>query len=171
MEIALLHKDCLRIKGKHATFVVDPTKSDKSAYNATIVLAESRESLYIAPDVVVIEGPGEYEVAGVKMSAVRDGEAVIYSMVVDGVEVVMGAISSFEKMKNKFKEQSVVVAYADAAINASFVPSIATNVIIFYGDQAQALASSLGKADVVPMAKYLATHDKLPQQLETVVLG
>ncbi len=172
MEIALLYKNCLRIKGKRATFVVDPSKpAGKQDYNAIIVMAQSREGLYIQPDTVVIDGPGEYEISGVKMSAIldRDG-AHVYNLIVDGVEILLGKISTLEKMQNKLKEQSVVIVCGDAAINASFVTSLATNVIIFYGDNAQALAASVGKADVVAVGKYSVLHDKLPQEVESVVL-
>ena len=172
MEISLLYKNCLRIKGKRATFVFDPSKQDKVAYDATIVMAQPRESLNIATENVVIDGPGEYEICGVKMSAVRDRDGgVVYTLVVDGVEIQIGKISSLEKLQNKLKEQNVVVAYGDVVSNASFVASLASNVVIFYGDQARELASSVGKANVEIVSKFLVTHDKLPQEVETVVLG
>jgi hypothetical protein len=172
MEISLLYKNCLRIKGKRASFVVDPGKPDKAAYSATIVMAQPRESLNIAPDTVVVEAPGEYEICGVKMSAARDRDGhIVYTLVVDGVEIQIGKISSFEKMQNKLKEQHVVIAYADLVSNASFVTSLAKNVIIFYGDAASTLASSIGKEKPEAVGKYSVTHDKLPQEVETVVLG
>ena len=169
MEIALLYKNCLRIKGKRATFVVDPSKQDKVVYNAAMVVAQPAERLYVHPDTVVIEGPGEYEIAGVKMSAINDG-AIVYNLVVDGVEIYLGKISSFEKMQHKLKEQHVVIAYADSMLNASFVTSLSTNVIIFYGDRATELAASIGKEKSEAVGKYSITHDKLPQVVETVVL-
>jgi hypothetical protein len=91
-------------------------------------------------------------------------------LVVDGVEIQVGKISSFEKLQNKLKEQNVLVAYGDVLSNASFVASLASNVVIFYGDQASELASSVGK-EVGTVSKFLVTHDKLPQEVETVVLG
>jgi hypothetical protein len=181
MEISLLYKNCLRIKGKRATFVFDPVKpsstagkQDKVAYDATIVMTQPRESLNIAPESVVIDGPGEYEICGVKMSAVRDRDGgVVYALIVDGVEIQVGKISSFEKLQNKLKEQNVVVAYGDAASNASFVTSLASNVVIFYGDQVETglkSVSTIGKA-VETVSKFSVTYDKLPQEVETVVLG
>ena len=96
MEIALLYKNCLRIKGKRATFVVDPDKASDA--NAVIVMMQLRESLNIASDAVVIDGPGEYEIAGVKMSATLDRDAgIVYALVIDGVEIILGKISSLEK--------------------------------------------------------------------------
>ena len=99
----------------------------------------------------------------------RDG-AHVYTLVVDGVEIILGKISSLEKMQHKLKEQHVVIAYADLVSNVSFVTSLARNVIIFYGDQAKAFASSIGKTNMVAQAKYSVTHDKLPQEVEFVVL-
>ena len=179
MEISLVYKNCLRIKGKHATFVIDPASSAgkpggklANDYNATIIMAHPRESLYLQSESVVIDGPGEYEIAGVKMSAIRDRDGgVVYTMIVDEVEIQIGKISSLEKLQNKLKEQNVVVAFGDTEANASLISSLASNVIIFYGDHASELASSVGKADVASVSKYSVTHDKLPQEVETVVLG
>jgi hypothetical protein len=43
-------------------------------------------------------------------------------------------------------------------------------VIIFYGEKAAEIAQTFGKETVKQMAKYSTTKDKLPQEVETIVL-
>jgi hypothetical protein len=178
MEIALLAENSLRVKGKHAFFLVDPPhnarvsrgEQEKSAYNAVIALTEPSGKLYIHPDTIVIDGPGEYEIGGVKMSADRTEEDLVYNLNIDGVEVLLGKLSSLDKMQHKLKEQHIVVVYVDSMTNASFTTSLASNVVIFYGDRAKELVQSFGKANIATLPKYSVTHDKLPQEVETVIL-
>lgn len=168
MEIALLPKNSLRIKGKKAVFAVDPM--DKSEPAAAIVLTRPLDQLSLGPNTVVVNGPGEYEIGGTKMTGTRiDGE-VVYNPKVDGVDIILGKLTSLEKLQHKLKEQNIVVAYVDAAINASFITSLASNVIILYGEHAKELASSFGKDNITTVSKYSATIDKLPQEVETMIL-
>jgi len=168
MEIALLPKNSLRIKGKRASFVTDPV--DKSSYVAGLALTQPLENLHIQPDAVAIDSPGEYEIGGIKMSASRSEGDIIYNPNVDGVEVLIGKLSAFDRMQHKLKEQHIVVAYVDSMINASFITSLASSVVILYGENARELASKFGKEGIEYTQKYTAVIDKLPQEVVTVVL-
>ena len=168
MDIALLSQNSLKIKGKRANFVVDPVEKSEPA--AVISLTLPLNKLKLPPDAVVIAGPGEYEIGGIKMSATRTDGEIIYYPKVDGVDIILGKITSFEKLQHKLKEQNIVIVYADAQTNASFITSLASNVIIFYGEHAKALAASFGKDNITSVAKYSVTVDKLPQEVETVIL-
>ncbi len=168
MEIALLAKNSLKIKGKHTSFVVDP--QEKSAYNGAIVLNKTFGQLTIQDDAVVIDGPGEYEIGGVKISGTRSEGEVLYNLNVEGVEILLGKLSVLEKQQHKLKEQDIVVAYVDFMTNASFVTSLASSVVIYYGEQASELVAKFGKGNVVTMQKYSGLAGKLPQEVETVIL-
>lgn len=168
MEIAILQNNSLKLKGKKATFVVDP--QDKTARSAVIVLTKSDGDLSINAEDVIINGPGEYELGGVKISCMRSAGAIVYTLNIDGVEILLGKISSYEKLQHKLNDQNIVIAYADSQINASFITSLASNVVIFYGDLAPSVAESFGKGNVKQMPKYTATMDKLPAEVETVIL-
>ncbi len=174
MEIALLPKDSLRIKGKRASFAVDPPssegKQDKNPYSAAIVLTRSIDQLQIQHDAVVINGPGEYEIGGIKMNSSSSEEDIIYNPNVDGVDILLGKLTSIEKMQHKLKEQHIILVYVDSISNVSFVNSLASNVVIFYGELASKLVESLGKGNVATMSKYSVTLDKLPQEVVTVIL-
>ena len=168
MEFALLPKESLRIKGKRCTFVVDP--QDKSTYNAGLALRIAKESLKNQEGAILIYGPGEYEVGGVKMNGVRNEGDMIYSMNVDGIDIPLGRLGSIEKMQQKLKEHHIVIAYDDTAINPSFVTGLATGAVVFYGVNAKEIAVKFGKENIKEMEKYTTTLDKLPQEVETIVL-
>lgn len=168
MEIAVLQNNSLKIKGKRASFVVDPL--EKFDYDGVIVLNKTLDLLKIQDDAVVIYGPGEYEIGGVKISGMRSEGEVIYNLNVDDVEILLGKLSSLEKQQHKLKEQDIVVVYVDSMTNASFVTSLASNVVIFYGEQASELVGKFGKGNVATMQKYSGAAGKLPQEVETVIL-
>ena len=179
MEIALLAKNSLKIKGKHTSFVVDPptfaeasnfakAASDKSAGKQEKL--EYKGGMRIHTDAVVIDGPGEYEIGGVKISGTRSEGEVLYNLNVEGVEILLGKLSALEKQQHKLKEQDIVVAYVDSMTNASFVTSLASSVVIYYGEQASELVAKFGKGNVVTMQKYSGLAGKLPQEVETVIL-
>lgn len=167
MEIALLPKSALKIKSKNATFVVDP--QDATQYNAGILLGKSGAEV-TEHEMVILDGPGEYEVGGVKMTGIKGDGSSVYSMYIDGLDVVLGRISSLEKVQNKLKEHNILVVLCDEAKNASFLTALASNTIILYGEKAGEIAQTFGKETVKQMAKYSTTKDKLPQEVETIVL-
>ncbi len=172
MEISLLSKDSLKIKGKHSVFAVDPSKlsGDKGLYSAAIALNRLASEFAIQSDTVVIDSPGEYEAGGIKMNATRGDAGIIFNPIVDGVEIILGRLSTFEKMQSKLKEQHIVVVYVDSVMNASFITSLASNVIIFYGGAVGEMVQSLGQAPAKHVSKYAITLDKLPQEVETIIL-
>jgi len=168
MEIAVLSKFGLRIKGKRATFAVDP--QDKSAYEAILLLNKKQEEIAKSENAVVVEGPGEYEIGGIKMSALRAESALIYSLHVDNVSILIGNLSSLEKIYSKLQEHNIVIANCLESGNASFITSIAQNVVMFCGEKAAEVANSFGKESVKTMSKYSSTKDKLPAEVETILL-
>lgn len=177
MEIASLSQNSLRIKGKRAVFIVDPPvvkaskgDNDKSVISAVLKLTATQDQVINNTDIVVIAGPGEYEIGGVKMNAGRYENDLVFNLVVDGVELILGKLSSLEKAQHKLKEQHIVAAYADTAASAAFITSLASNVVIFYGEKASEAAETFGKANVAKISKYTTTLEKLPAEVETFIL-
>jgi hypothetical protein len=167
MEIALLTKSGLRIKGKQATLAIDPV--DKATYEAVLLLAKTPEEV-TKVDTILITGAGEYEIGGIKVSGVRSESDLLYSITVDGVEILVGKLDVLEKMQHKLKEHNIVVVNCTTEAGASFITSLAENVVMFYGEKAQEISASFGKENVKPMNKYSSTKDKLPTEVETVLL-
>src|SRR5438876_245538 len=109
MEIAVLSPTSLRIKGKQTTFVVDPQDKNLS-YSASITLdaSKSKDMTYI-PDAVNIAAPGEYEIGGIKVSAYRYEEKLVYSLIVDGVSLLLADMKTFTSHHQKLREHNIVI--------------------------------------------------------------
>src|SRR5688572_23731516 len=80
MEIYWLGHGCFRLKGRDATVVTDPAapatgyKIGKLAANVVTISRNHPENSYLAAiqgEPKVLKGPGEYEIAGVLITAVR----------------------------------------------------------------------------------------------------
>ena len=104
------------------------------------------------------------------MSGTRVDNATIYSMSVDGVSVLVGPLNALEKIHNKLQEHNIVVVNCSEEGNASFITSLTENVTIFYGEKASEVAQAFGKENIKPMNKYSSTKDKLPAEVETILL-
>lgn len=167
MEIALLPKLGLRVKSKSATFVVNPM--GLVAANAVLLLSPGEE--YINEETVVINGAGEYEIGGVKINGLRNENSVLYSMQIDGMEVVVGSIALLSSLQHKLKEHNVVIVNCNETADASFLTSLAVNAVLFCGDNATEVAEGFEKEKLQKSNKYSASLGKLPAEMETVLLG
>ena len=90
MEIAILSKNSLRIKGKNAVLSVDP--QDKQDASAALIFPQSSDSLNTDGAEVIIDGPGEYETGGIKITATKYDEDLVYSLTVDSVSILIGNV-------------------------------------------------------------------------------
>jgi hypothetical protein len=167
MEIALLPKSVLRVKGKTATFAVNPQSSIVA--NAVLLLEPGAE--FVTEESVVLNGAGEYEIGGVKITGLRNDKGVLYSMNIDGVEVVVGSIALLSAMQHKLKEHNVVVVNCDEITDASFLTSLAVNAVLFCGDNATEVAQGFEKEKLQTTNKYAASLGKLPVEMETILLA
>lgn len=169
MEIALLSKSGIRIKGKQASLAMDP--SDKAAYDAVLLLAKQPEEVTKPENGIIVTGAGEYEVGGIKITSLRSENDLLYSVIVDGVEVLVGKLGVLEQMQHKLKEHQIVVVYCDAEGSSSFITSLAEKLVMFYGEKAKEISDAFGKENVKVMSKYSSTKDKLPTEVETILLA
>lgn len=167
MEIALLQKDGLKIKGKSGVLAVDHI-DNKGSYQAFVVLNKGTDQH--PEDHIVIAGPGEYEVSGIKLTGLSSETGMIYIITIDGVKVALGMLSSLNKMQSKVQEPDVVIALCDAT-DASFLTSLAVHAVVLYGEQADAVAHTFGDEHIKTMTKYSTTKEKLPAEVETVLLA
>ncbi len=168
MEIALVSKNSLRIKGKNAVLAVDP--SDKSESNAALLLDKDLKGVSLAGSDIVINGPGEYETGGIKITGIGQDESMVYSMNVDSVSVLVGKVTSLEKIHTKLKEVNILVVNCDNVLDASFLTALVTNVVIFYGEKSVEVCKAFGQENAKALPKYATTIDKLPAEIETVIL-
>jgi hypothetical protein len=169
MEFAVLPKNSLRIKSKQAAIVID--QQDKNDYSASLVLGKTVSELTQPENGIVIAAPGEYEVGGIKITGVRSESGMIYTLLVDNVVIVVGQIAALNKMHAKLADNNVVIVLCDTTEDTAFLTSLATNVIALYGDQAESVAQTFGQDKVKKMTKYSSTREKLPTEVETILLG
>jgi hypothetical protein len=92
MDITLLSKNSIKIRGKKAAFIIDPLDIQKNNADAIILLSKKADLSKVDEYRVVISGTGEYEVAGVKISGVKAGEGVVFSFFMDGVVSIFGRV-------------------------------------------------------------------------------
>lgn len=170
MEITLLSKDSLRIKGKHTTLGINP--ADKSAVlNASILIGNLPSSrIKIPNDSVVIDGPGEYEVGGIKISGMRNNRDIVYQCIVDGITVSIGSIAALDKTQTKLGESDIVVVLADMTTDASFITNFSPRAVVFFGENGSEVVQTFAKENVKELSKYQTTLEKLPVEMETVLL-
>lgn len=168
MEISLVSKTSLRIKGKNAVIAIDP--QDKTEVNAALVFSIPQEKIDTTGADVVIAGPGEYETGGIKITGIRNDIDMIYSMTVDAVTVLIGKTGSLEKMQPKLKESNILIVLCNDVSDTAFLTSLVSSVIIFYGEKAAEVGKLFGGEGVKHLPKYATTIDKLPAEVETVIL-
>lgn len=174
MDVAYLGENSIRIKSKTASIIVDPSPSIGKTETDAVVLTDS----ILNPNLskiegyrIVIKGPGEYEVSGVKVSASRVGEKLVLRLDVDGVKVLIGDGISIEKVHEKIEECDLAVINSENEYNYAILASLEPKALLVYGSQKEAAAKSLGKEDALKANKYSTTAEKLPQEMELIVLG
>lgn len=170
MEISLQSANSLKIRGKRASVYINP--QDKTAnYNMAILLSNpAKSSLKIREDVVVLDGPGEYEAGGIKVTGIKADNATVYSISLDNMDLLLGNRESLEKVHQKVKEHHVALIHAGTFGNTSFAPGLGMNAILFFGDKAKETIDTMAKEEKKESAKYTISSDKLPAETETILL-
>lgn len=170
MEISLQSVNSLKIRGKHAALYINP--QDKTAnYNMAILLGNpAKSSLKIRDDVVIIDGPGEYEAGGIKVTGIKADSASVYSITIDGVELILGDREALEKVHQKVKEHNVALIHAGTFGNTSFAPALGMNAILFFGDKGKETIDTMAKEEKKESNKFSISSDKLPAETETILL-
>jgi hypothetical protein len=170
MEISLVSSTSIRIKGKQGAIVINPS-SKLATVNGVILLQNaSFDKKSIEEGTLTIQGPGEYEIAGIKISGFQHAGDVLYSIRVDKVEILFGLVKTLEKDYSKLKEHNIVLGYADVESDPTFATSLATNIIMFYGEKSEETVMKLAKEGFTKESKYTTTFEKLPLEIEKVLL-
>lgn len=175
MEVTFLDKQSVKIKGKLASFVVEPLANAKTKASADAVLFLQSDLQPItskAEEVrLFVSGPGEYEVAGVKISGVRVSEELLYSTRVDGIDICIGSSKGLQKVSEKSKECQILVLQANGVVDLSAITNLAPKIVIVYGETTHEVLKALGKdTDLKAVQKFVTTAEKLPSEMEVVAL-
>ncbi len=76
-----------------------------------------------------------------------------------------------KKLQKDLGESQAVVLKANEPLDGSAVAALSPRIVILYGEHALEIAKSLGKEGIAPVSKYATTLEKLPEEMEVVVLG
>lgn len=174
MEVALVSKDVIKIRGKRASLVVNPMNLGvKIATDAILLFHDSTSHSFpkIEGSRLTIYDAGDYEVSGIKISSVGSKDGVVYTVGMDGMSVLLTESSALKTSQWDLGEFQAVVVKVNEPLDASVITGVSPNVVILYGEHALEIAKSLGKGNVAPALKYATTLEKLPEEMEVVVLG
>lgn len=170
MEITLLSPTSVRIKGKQGTLLVNPVKPQEA--NGIIILPNFEfDYKKEGEDTLIINGPGEYGTAGIKINGMRNSSDTVYTIRIDKIDLLFGRAETLAKDFNKLHEHHVALICADSSVDSSFVTSIVTNVVIFYGEQAETMIKKLAQENYRTETKYTTTFEKLPPEMEEILLA
>ncbi len=172
MEIVLLSEGSIKICSKIANFVVDPSSnSPKTEADAIISLGEDEpDTSKISEFRVIITGPGEYEVKGVKISSSKESDGTVYKLSLDKMELVLAKASVLSKLENT-TPANIVVINADEVPSDKVITAMQPSVIVLYGQKAEESAKTLKEGSGAPVNKFVTSFEKLPQELEIITLG
>ena len=171
MEVSSVSPTSIRIKGKQISFLIDPTPS-RAKQQADAVLLTSGNAIVtenIEGVRLTMSGPGEYEIGGIKITGIRSGEHTMYYFLLDGISVLVAPASSL-KGKESLRDVGLATILSDVVVDESAIATIDSNVVVFYGSEATANGKVTGK-EVQPINKYTTTKEKLPQEMEVVLLA
>ncbi len=174
MDIMILPGDGLRVKGKNSTLVLNPTvATTKTEADGVILLDKflSFNDSKIEGSRIRIIGPGDYEVGGAKITAISVFEKLAVRIDIDNVKILIGNGEAIEKIQDKVEDSDILVVNADMKFNYSTLASLEPKVLMVYGELKDEVGKSLGKENAEKMNKYSVTKDKLPSELQFILLG
>lgn len=171
MDVTLLPPHAIKIKGKTASFLVEPRDTKgKLAADAVITFEQTPIDTSLIEDVrVIISGAGDYEVGGVKMAGLKSNESSLYYLNMDNMMVMIGKASSL-KSKEVVRDADVAILFADAPVDTSLLATLNPRSVIFYGPLGAENMKLLGK-EATSSSKYSVTKDKLPAELEAILFS
>jgi len=171
LDISVLGSNSIKIRTKRVSFVVDPVESI-SQTNADAVIVLGKETVDLARVSnyrVILQGEGEYEIEGVKISGIAAGEGFVYSIFADNMEIVLGRVSRLLGIQNKSLLSQIALLNVDGELK-SLIANLEPRAVILYGEKRLEGAKELGK-DPNPISKVTVTREKLDKETEVVVLG
>lgn len=173
MDIQIFDSSTLKIKNKKTTLAFDPQKNiSKFDAEAIILTGDSYDTSRINGSRVVIDGPGDYEISGLKISGKGFLKDIIYELSSDNTNVLVAKSSVLNKLSSdKVGDYSIVILNVDEDLNQTVVTAMEPRVVVLYGANAKEGAKILGSENSSTVSKFSVSEEKLPEELEVVILG
>ena len=173
VDIAILGNQSIKIKGKQASFIMDPSKEMPKTSADAIILSNGYDNVDISrvtDSRIIISGAGGYEVGGIKISGTTTAKGILYRISIDGVVIIVGKVA--ETKAEGFNACQVAVVNTEGVdFNESFVTSLEPKLTVLYGPSKIEWAKTLGAQNTTEVSKITVAKDKLPEKMEIVVLG
>lgn len=172
MDVSVLDKNSIRIKGKKSSVVVDPaTSSPKTSADAILLLGKEGALNRVEGARVVINDDGEYEIGGIKITGVSNlNSGIFYNLNIDNTQTVLAKTSTIEKLTDTANEADVAILNVDSPLNESIIAALEAKVIVLYGDKASEGLKALGKQGLSPTRKVTVGREKLPEEGDTQII-
>jgi len=178
VDVSILNSSSIKIRFRRAVFVVDPSsEGGKTICDAIVLLNGENSDLSKVSDYrIVINGPGEYEISGVKISGISIDNGFVYNIIGDGVAIILGRTKEISKIsaqggKEFSTECQIAILNADSEFAESVVTGLESKVVVLYGDNRVSGAKTMGQKNPNLSKKLTLSKDKLPEGMEVVVLG
>lgn len=131
MEISSSQRGSIKIKTKNTAIVVDPS----SVAAADVVIETSPTKIESSPETkLTIEGPGDYEVGGVHISAQRENGDTTYRIFDDQYKILLTTASALKSLKEDAEFDAILIK-VNVASTADMFGQLASEVILLYGDE------------------------------------
>ena len=172
VDIAIVGKTGIKLKGRKASFIVDPSKETPKTSADAIILSNGYDNIDISAVTdsrIIIEGRGEYEVNGAKVSGTTTPKGTLYRISIDGLGIMVGRVA--EAKAEGFNACQVAIVNAESDFNESSITSLEPKMTVLYGVSKIDAAKTLGAESVGLVPKITIAKDKLPEKMEIVVLG
>lgn len=151
MEVTLLDRNSVKIKGKKASLIVDPkSTTPKTVADAILLTDKEFDPKRVEEYRLVVEEDGEYEVGAIKIT----GVGKIYNINVDNVQVILAKSSSLKKFSDAANEAEIALVNVDSDLNEGIIAALEAKAVLLYGEKAQEGLKALGKQDLSPIRKY-----------------
>ncbi|HSX40282.1 MAG TPA: hypothetical protein VLF68_01575 [Candidatus Saccharimonadales bacterium] len=172
MEITKISENSIKIRGKKTSLIVDPAPiGAKNSADAVIYLENGMQGA--SPKVenyrIIIESAGEYEVGGVKINGIPSSEGCLFTIIIDGLRVLLSTTKVLEKLQEKLEQHDVSILRVNSDFNPAHITSLESAAVLFFGAKAQEGAKTLGEEKVTKVEKYAVTADKLPVEMQIIV--
>ena len=169
MEIVSLLPNSVRLKGKSASLVINPQGKDIN-YTGMVIFYTDKKNLKFNPNTVVINGAGDYEIAGIKLSGIRYENDILYSFLIDNVSILLVETKAMVKNHQKLRDYDIVLVYMQNGEYVSSAVNSASSAVLYFGEKASETVKKTVKEGLQEMNKYSVTKDKLPTEVVQILL-
>lgn len=131
MEISKINTTSIKIKTKNTTFLVDPASKSEGD---VVLLMQKGDFLIPEEAKLIVEGPGEYEVAGVSIKGVEGSSGMIYRVFDDQYNILIITSDELAKRKDEDEYDGVFIKVTEK-IDEAILSNCVADAVVLYGEE------------------------------------